>query len=73
MNIKKRLEKLETVSKVQTVKVKVKVDVIRIIFEPDGTISGAIRRDAGEEYFHVSDEELLEIRKASITSNSKIR
>lgn len=53
MNIKKRLEKLETAAKVQMVK----VDIIRIIFEPDGTISDAIWRDAGGEYVCVSDEE----------------
>lgn len=67
MNIKKRLEKLE-VAKVQTVK----VDVIRIIFEPDGTISGAIRRDASGKYVSVSDEELAEINEASISRDSKV-
>lgn len=54
MNIKKRLEKLETAKKVQVVK----FNVIRVIFEPDGTISGAIRRNASGERVSVSDEEL---------------
>lgn len=58
MNINKRLEKLETTAKVQVDK----IDIIRIIIERNGTISGAIRRDASGKYVSVSDEELKEIR-----------
>lgn len=54
MNIKKRLEKLETAAEVQAVK----IDIIRIIIEPDGTISGAIWRNATGKYVSVLDEEL---------------
>ena len=58
MNIKKRLEKLEAAAKLQTIK----VVFIRIIVESDGTISGAIHRDASGKYVSVSYEELIEIR-----------
>lgn len=58
MNIKKRLEKLEAVKIVQDVK----VDIIHIIIEPDGTISGATQRNADGKYVSVPDEELTEIR-----------
>lgn len=57
MNIKKRLEKLEAVKIVQDVK----VDIIHIIIEPDGTISGAAQRNADGKYVSVPDEELAEI------------
>ena len=57
MNIKKRLEKLEATVKAQTIK----INFIRIIFEPDGTISGATQRNADGKYVSVSDEELAEI------------
>ncbi|SNX61216.1 hypothetical protein SAMN06296273_2668 [Nitrosomonas ureae] len=69
MNIKKRLEKLETVSKVKTVK----VDVIRIIFEPDGTISGAIHRNANGERVIVLDEELKILKKKGNLHDAKIK
>ena len=57
MNIKKRLVKLEAVKIMQDVK----VDIIHIIIEPDGTISGATQRNADGKYVSVSDEELAEI------------
>ena len=64
MNIKKRLEKLEAVKIVQDVK----VDIIHIIIEPDGTISGASRwRYPDSGFVAVSDEELAEIQNNSNT------
>ena len=57
MNIKKRLEKLEAAKIMQDVK----VDIIHIIIEPDGTISGATQRNADGKYVSVSDEELAKI------------
>ncbi|AEJ02500.1 hypothetical protein Nit79A3_2746 [Nitrosomonas sp. Is79A3] len=57
MSIKQRLEKLEAAKIVQDVK----VDIIHIIIEPDGTISGATQRNADGKYVSVSDEELAEI------------
>lgn len=57
MNIKKRLEKLEAAVKVQTTK----YVITRIIVELDGTISGAIWRNANSEYDSVSDEEVSKI------------
>lgn len=68
MNIKKRLEKLEAVKLVQDVK----VDIIHIIIEPDGTISGATQRNADDKYVSVSDEELLEIRQKSKSTENII-
>lgn len=68
MNIKMRLKKLEAAAKVQTVK----VDVIRIIFEPDGTISGATRRNASGESVSVPDEELSEIRSKIDINNGSL-
>ena len=68
MNIKKRLEKLEAVKLVQDVK----VDIIHIIIEPDGTISGATQRNADGKYVSVSDEELLEIRQKSKSTENII-
>jgi hypothetical protein len=67
MNIKKRLEKLETAEKVKTVK----VDIIRIIFESDGTISGATRRNASGERALVSDEDLIKIREDNHLKQTK--
>lgn len=62
MSIKQRLEKLEAAKIVQDVK----VDIIHIIIEPDGTISGATQRNADGKYVSVSDEELAEIQKTQI-------
>ena len=67
MNIKKRLEKLEAVKIMQDVK----VDIIHIIIDPDGTISGATQRNADGKYVSVSDEELAEINEASINRYNK--
>lgn len=39
----------------------VKVEILHIIIEPDGTISGATQRNADGKYVSVSDEELAEI------------
>ena len=53
LNISKRLEKLENIVKMQSNK----YVFTRIIVEPDGTISGAIRRNASGNSVLVSDEE----------------
>ena len=58
MNIKKRLEKLEAVAKIQTAK----NAVTEIWLVPHGTTSGAARwRYPSGEFVSVSDEELAEI------------
>lgn len=53
MKLQDRLRKLEAFAKIESQEIK----ILKIIVEPDGTISGAIRRKFSGECVFVSDEE----------------
>ncbi|SNX60385.1 hypothetical protein SAMN06296273_1847 [Nitrosomonas ureae] len=57
MKLQERLRKLEALAKIESQEIR----ILKIIVEPDGTISGKIRRDARGGFAFVSDQELTEV------------